>query len=148
MTFILSLFMASLSVFSCSNKQQNLQKIATTEPIIILEKERTRGDRVPRYKVEIFKEKAAKYTGLANVSVMGEQLMELEEKEYEAILKQLEKADFNNLETSYKGGMRDLPLTSIRIGEQKVTYNQDNCPKQLSGLALAIEKIVNEKVLK
>jgi len=148
MTFILSLFMASICMFSCSNKQIDLQKVAATEPIITLEKQRTRGDRVPRYKIEIFKEKVAKYTGLANVTVMGEQLMELDKKEYEAILKQLETADFKTLKTSYKGGMRDLPLTSIRMAAQKVTDNQDNCPKQLSGLALAIEKIVSDKILK
>jgi len=148
MTFIFSLFMASISIFSCSNKQIDLQKVATSEPILTLEKQRTRGDRAPRYKVEIFKEKVAKYTGLANVAVMGEQLMELEKKEYEAILKQLENADFETLKSSYKGGMRDLPLTSISIGAQKVSYNQDNCPKQLSGLAVAIEKIVSDKVLK
>ncbi len=148
MTFILSLFVTTLSVFSCSNQQKKLQKIAISEPIITLEKERTRGDRAPRYKVEIFDEKVVKYTGLANVSVMGEQLIGLEKVEYDAILKQLETADFKTLKTSYKGGMRDLPLTSISIGEQKVTYNQDNCPKQLSGLAMAIEKIVSDKVLK
>ncbi len=148
LTFILSILMASLSIFSCSNKQQNLQKVTTTEPIITLEKERTRGDRIPRYKVEIFKDKVAKYTGLANVAVMGEQLIELEKEEYAAILKQLETADFKTLKTNYKGEMRDLPLTSISIDGQKVTYNQDNCPKQLNDLAMAIEKIVSDKVFK
>lgn len=148
MTFVFSFIMASLSIFSCSNKQKKLQKVSTTAPIIILEKERTRGDRVPRYKVEIFQEKVAKYTGLANVSVLGERIIELEKKEFEAILKQLETIDFKTLEASYKGGMRDLPLTSISVLEQKVTYSQDNCPKQLNELAASIEKIVSEQVLK
>lgn len=148
MTIICSFVMASLSMFSCNNKQQNLQKITQSELIITLEKKRTRGDRVPRYKVEIFKEKVAKYTGLANVSVMGEQLIELGKEEHATILKQLELAEFKSLKTSYKGGMRDLPLTSIIVGEQKVTFNQDNCPNQLSDLAASIEKIVKDKVLK
>lgn len=148
MTFIFCLFVVSMSIFSCNNKQIDLQTVANTEPIITLEKERTRGDRAPRYRVEIFKEPVAKYTGLANVSMIGEQLVELEEKEYEAILKQLEIADLKTLNTSYKGGMRDLPLTSISVGVQKITYNQENCPKQLSGLAVALEKIVGDKILK
>jgi len=146
MAFILSLFLTILSVFSCSNQQKNLQKVAMTEPIITLEKERTRGDRAPRYKVEIFDQKVAKYTGLANVSVMGEALIELEKKEYKAILKELEMIDFKALKTSYKGGIRDLPLTSISIGAHKVTYNQVNCPKELNGLAMTIEKIVSDEV--
>lgn len=147
-TIIFSFVMASLSIFSCSNQQKELQKITESDPIITLEKQRTRGGRIPRYKVEIFKEKVVRYTGLANVSVMGTQLIELEKAEYAAILKQLELADFKALKNNYKGGMRDLPLTSISVGGQEVTYNQDNCPKQLSDLASTIENIVSEKVLK
>lgn len=148
MTFVFSLLMASLSIFSCSNKQQNLQKVVTAEPILIYEKERTRGDRVPRYKVEFFDKQVMKYTGLANVSLMGEQVIEIEKGEFNAILKQLEITNFKTLASSYKGGMRDLPLTSISFDHHKITYNKENCPKELNSLATTIEKMVSDKILK
>lgn len=148
MPIIFSFIMASLSMFSCSNQQKALQKITAATPIITLEKERTRGDRAPRYKVEIFDKKVMKYTGLANMPVIGERILELKKEEFEAILNQLSTIDFKQLESNYQGGKRDLPLTSISYQEHKVTYNQDNCPKQLNGLATSIEKMVSDKVLK
>lgn len=148
MTIICSFIMASLSMFSCNNKQKNLQKAIASEPIITLQKEKTRGDRGPRYKVEVFEEKVVKYTGLANVAVLGEQWIQLDKREYMAIIEARSATDFKVLAPSYKGGMRDLLLTSISVEGKKVTYNQDNCPKQLNELARLLEGIVRDKVLK
>ena len=142
---VLSLFLFAQSFFSCAAKSKNIAKMANGSVLITYSKERTRGLRNPLYTIEILEGKVAKYTGIANVSVIGERLIELDKKQYNAILQKIEAADFSTLETVYKGRMRDLPLTSITYKAHKVTYQQAVCPDKLSTLAEIIEDLVPTK---
>jgi len=74
------------------------------------------------------------------VATMGEQIIELQNAQYKAIMKAVKETDFNNLKKSYKGKLRDLPLTSITYKGHKVTYQQAACPDKLQVLASLLEE--------
>ena len=142
---VFSLFLFAQSFFSCATKPKNISKMADSPVLVTYSKERTRGLRNPLYTIEILEGKVAKYTGIANVPVIGERIIALDKKQYTAILQKIEAADFAALETVYKGKMRDLPLTTITFKAHKVTYQQAVCPEKLSQLAKMIESLVPTK---
>ncbi len=142
---VISLFVFAQVFFSCVAKPKNVAKMADGPVVITYSKERTRGLRNPLFTIEIMEEKVAKYTGIANVSVIGERIITLDQKTYHAILQKFETANFTTLEPVYKGKMRDLPLTSVTYNKHKVTYQQAVCPKQLRELAEMIENLVPAK---
>ena len=142
--FILSLsffFMAQI-FFSCANHQEKLQKLTNPQVIVTYEKERTRGLRNPLFKMELLENQTVKYTGLANVPVIGERTITINHTTYTAILEQFQSTNFIAFDTVYKGRLRDLPLTSITFKAHKVTYQEEACPNQLNKLAKLIEHLI------
>lgn len=139
---VFSLFLFAQSFFSCATQQKSLSKMVDSSVLITYSKERTRGLRNPLYTIEILEGKVAKYTGIANVPVIGERIIALDKKQYTTILQKVEAANFTALETVYKGKMRDLPLTSITFKAHKVTYQQAVCPDKLNPLVKMIEDLV------
>jgi len=139
---VLSLFLLAQSFFSCATKSKNSSKIVDSPVLITYSKEGTRGLRNPLYTIEILEGKVAKYTGIANVPVIGERLIELDKKEYQTIIQKFEGANFTAFETVYKGKMRDLPLTSITFNKHKITYQPAVCPEKLMDLAEIMERLV------
>ena len=129
---------------NCSSKQKPMQDAATATSLITYKKERSRGNRLPLYTIEILDNGMARYTGTANVPFIGERLIELDKKEYQAIVDQFKAASFSDFETSYKGKLRDIPLTSITYGGHKVTYQEMACPKNLRQLVALVEGVVEK----
>jgi len=130
------------SFFSCSTNQKKLQKSTNPKVIVLYEKERTRGLRNPLFKMELLENQTLKYTGLANVPVIGERKITIDHTIYKIILDQFQGADFTAFDTTYKGRMRDLPLTSISFKGHKVTYQKEACPSPLNKLATLMENLI------
>lgn len=137
-----SLLLMAQSFFSCANRQKNLQKPTNSPVVITYEKERTRGLKNSLFKMELLENQTVKYTGLANVPVIGERNITINHTTYTAILEQFQNTNFTTFETVYKGRLRDLPLTSITFKAHKVTYQEEACPKQLNKLAKLIEDLI------
>jgi len=129
---------------NCSSKQKPMQDVATATSLITYEKERSRGNRLPLYTIEILDNGMARYTGIANVSFIGERLIELDKQEYKDIVDRFESGSFSDFETSYKGKLRDIPLTSITYGGHKITYQEVACPKNLQQLVALVEGVVKK----
>lgn len=135
--FFLGLFVLP-GVFSCTPKNANLQN-SKSKTLLTYEKERTRGDRSPRYSIEVLNNGYVKYNGHANVLFLGERMFKLEKKEFNRIIKAFENTNFDQFEPTYKGGMRDLPLTSITFQGHKVSFRKENSPEKLEQLSELIE---------
>ena len=142
---LLVLVLTGALVFtSCSSKQKTLQQSANATTVITYKKERSRGNKLPLYTIEVLDNKTVRYTGTANVPFIGERIIELNRAEYKAILEQFQSSDFKSFESTYKGNKRDLPLTSITFEGHKITYQEVACPTALQALASAVEEVVEK----
>ncbi|MFK7980674.1 MAG: DUF6438 domain-containing protein [Saprospiraceae bacterium] len=143
-SFLLSLglFFMTQSFFSCATNQKKLQKLTNSQVIVTYEKERTRGLKNPLFKMELQENQIVKYTGLANVPVIGERKITIDRTTYAAILEQFQSTDFAAFDTVYKERLRDLPLTSITFKAHKVTYQEVACPKSPNKLAKLMEDLI------
>ncbi len=142
---LIFLFLTGFLLFTgCSSKQKSLKKTETATAVIIYTKERSRGNRLPLYTIEVLDNKTVRYTGIANVPSIGERLIELKKADYQSLLQSFQAAKFNEFDTVYKGKKRDLPLTSITYNNHKVTYQEVACPKSLQALVSRIEKAVEK----
>ena len=140
--FLITLFVFIQGLSSCQTQQKKLQKAGLASTLITYTKERGRGMKKPVYTFEIMSSKVMKYTGVANVSVIGERIIDLDAKAYDALLANFVASDFKEFESVYKGRMRDLPLTSITFEEHKVTFQEEACPDKLEKLAQQIESLI------
>ena len=140
-----------LGLINCTSKQQVIQKVNDTvilkeatpvNTLITYSKVRGRGNMRPLYTIEVLDSKEVKYTGIANVPNIGEQISALSEKEYTKIVQQFEAADFKAFKESYKTKMRDLPLSRIAFEGHSVTYQEAACPSELRVLTDLIEGLV------
>ena len=128
--------------FSCASKFQNLVKATNSATIITYEKEKSRGNLLPLFSMEFKEGKVVKYTGIANVPVMGEHIIEMKEKEFDHLINQFKAVNFNAFEKVYKGRIRDLPLTSISYDNHKVTFQKEACPEKLDELVVQIVALI------
>ena len=143
-----------LGLTNCTSKQQVIQKANSTNilkeatpanTLITYSKVRGRGNRRPLYTIEILDSKKVKYTGIANVPNIGEEIKALSEKKYKKIVQQFEAADFKAFKESYKTKMRDLPLSRIAFEGHTITYQEAACPSELRILTDLIEGLVVHK---
>ncbi len=139
-----------LGFTNCTSKQQVIQKATATtmskettpaNSLITYSKVRGRGNMKPLCTIEVLDSKVVKYTGIANVPTIGEQITALSEKEYTTILQQFEGADFSTFKESYKSKMRDLPLSRIAFDGHTVTYQEAACPSELRVLVDLMEEL-------
>jgi len=135
-----------LGLFSCTSKQQVIKEAKLTKPastLITYSKVRGRGMTKPLYTIEVLDSKEVKYTGIANVPKIGAQVTPIKGKEYAAILKQFQAADFKAFKESYKTKMRDLPLSRIAFEGHTITYQEEACPSELRILTDLIEGLID-----
>lgn len=144
--FLIIFFAFTQGLSSCQTQQKQLQKAALATSLITYTKERGRGMKKPVYTIEVLSSKAIKYTGVANVPVIGERIIDLDAKAYDTLLTSFKASDFKQFEPVYKGKMRDLPLTAITFEEHKVTFQEEVCPEKLEKLARQIENLVVDKI--
>ena len=144
-TLLLSvLLLIGSTLISCSTKQKIVQEPSQASVLITYEKKRSRGNRLPLYTIEVLENKSIRYTGIANVDPIGERIIELQNAPYETIKKKVKATDFKNLQPTYMGNKRDLPLTAITYGGHTVTYQEEACPKTVIALANFLEEAIME----
>ena len=134
----------TLGLYNCTSKQQVIKEAKPASTLITYSKVRGRGMTKPLYTIEVLDSKEVKYTGIANVPEIGEQISSIKAKEYAAILDQFQSADFQSFEESYKTRMRDLPLSRIAFEGHTVTYQEAACPSELRVLTDLIEGLIGE----
>lgn len=140
----ITLCLLCTSFLNCANQQKQIQKMEDAAVQIIYKKERTRGMRNPIFTIELLENRVVKYTGIANVSVIGEKMITIDRTTYNKIITEFQAAHFTKFRASYKGKMRDLSLTTLIYQDHSVTYQEEVCPKKLEDLAKMMENLVNK----
>ena len=128
---------------SCFNltKQKELQ---SPKIIISLEKTACFG-RCPVFKIIIYDNGKALYSGQKFVKKVGEHDLKVSKKEIDKILSKAKKIGFNNLKNEYSERITDLPTTYIMINNKKIK-DYYGAPSKLKDLEKMIENIVLEKL--
>ena len=123
---------------SCSS-QKELQITADETPIISFAKERCRGF-CPAYTLEIFESNKLRYTGRANVKVMGEQIYKLTKEEVANLQKAFEASEFEKFEKEYLSGYMDIPKFTLTYKGQRIDYHERSAPEEIKDLSTLVDK--------
>lgn len=135
-----------LGLTSCTSKQKAnsttmLKEVKSANTLITYAKVRGRGMTKPLYTIEVLDSKEVKFTGIANVPKIGEQIRAISEKKYTKIVNQFKAAEFKAFQESYKSRIRDLPLSRITYEGHTVTYQEAACPSELRVLTDLLEEL-------
>jgi len=110
-------------------------------PTILLSKQRVRGFS-PAFTIEIFESCNVRYTGVANVDVIGERIFKIKKKEYIALKNEFEKSDFKNLEDEYLSRMMDIPKITMQFEEKKIVFFEGRAPEVLMNLKEKVKQLL------
>lgn len=101
-------------------------------------KSRGRQLKKPHFKIEI-KGNSVYYTGIANMSVLGETSFKLSKSELKKITTVFKQGEFSQFKKKYITKYRDMALTIITYKNHEVRYQDVEAPKKLKDLALLLE---------
>ena len=133
---ILSFF--SFLEMSCSG-QKEITIHEDETPIITFTKGKCRGF-CPAYTLEVFESNKLRYTGRANVKIMGEKIYKLTKEEVANLKKAFEASDFEKFEKEYLSRYMDIPKYTLTYDGKKIDYHERSAPEELKGLSALVDK--------
>ena len=128
----------SLLEMSCSS-QKELKITGDETPIVSFAKERCRGF-CPAYTLEIFESNKLRYTGQANVKIMGEQIFNLKKEEVINLKKAFEASEFEKFEREYLSGYMDIPKFTLIYKGQRIDYHEKSATEEIKELSALVDR--------
>ena len=125
----------SLLVLGC--KPSKLKKLNPQEAIITYSKSRCFG-RCPVYDLYIFDDGKVLYSGIENVSKIGNHESSISQQELGEIKSLLNNID---LKSNQNQLVRDMPVTTLIFNGDKITYNETKIPEDFQAINNLIKNI-------
>lgn len=131
-----AILMSLLVLIMSCNREKGGQEIEKNEPVITMEKTVCFGT-CPVYKVQIYPNGLANYTGEMHVQKIGQYRRQLSPETISDLIRSFQRADFWSLEDEYIGEVTDLPTTYLSFqyeGRSKKVKDLINAPQHLIDL--------------
>ena len=129
-------------IYACKTKKGMLAN-QPIEPIIRLSKGRCFG-KCKIYRLDIYADKSAKYTGHKNVDRIGDYKGVISVDDYNTIMSLFKTEQFINLEKEYLSGARDLQRISITHDTHTVNFHLRKAPENLKSILQQLDDIIEE----
>lgn len=130
--------------FSCSGTK-DFSKLKSKDILITLQKGACYG-KCSVYKLDIYKNNFAVYTGTANTDKLGVHSKMLRKEEVKAIKEKFKAIGFQEMQDVYPSDIIDFPLISIFYSggkKPKTVTGRNDRPESLRQLQVDLEKIAN-----
>lgn len=134
---IISLLLLSLMI----NTSCNSAKINAEEPFIQLTKKRCFG-KCPVYELFIYKNGAAQYNGIDNVTKKGKIEFAINDDMLTSLKRWFKEANFTSLNNEPNKRIRDLPITKLKFGNKTVSFQGQDIPEGIKKIIKELELIV------
>lgn len=133
-----------LLVLGCKTTKQPLktvENITEIAPTVLIKLHQAKGrcKKCPNYNIELLDNQTIKYTGKANMEVMGVQIIQVAPLQFQELLTQFEQSNFTDFEPYYLTRIKDLPRTAIIYQGHEVSFQTKACPEKLMLLVKKME---------
>ena len=141
--FIVLLF----SISSCATfkKKSNIFSFSESKNLIISLQRGACYGNCPIYKIEVYSDGSAVYTGTQFVENIGIRIFNLSETQINLILTQADSIKFDNMKEEYSEPISDLPTTFIQIKEKRIR-DHIGAPEALKNLEKLIDQLYQKSI--